>query len=131
MLGLLVGGLLPVQADFGIALPVSDPSHAQIHAHLAALAIEVGLQLLKDDLLVLVGNVRVVLDGFGIDAVLVLGSQLTFLHHLELGAVHMAHGALEALRNGLAFVDITADGANKFLHNDILPNLIFHLCILF
>ena len=57
VLGFLVGGLLPVQADLGIALTVSDPGHAQIHTHLAALAVEVGHELIEDVLLILLGDV--------------------------------------------------------------------------
>ena len=122
MLGFLVGGLLPVQTDLGVALPVGNASHAQVHTHLAALALEVGHQLLEDVLLVFLGNVGVVLHGLGVDAVLMLGGQLAFLHDLELGAVNAAHGALEAFGDELAFVDITANGAHKFLHNRFLQN---------
>ena len=122
MLGFLVGGLLPVQADLGVALPVGNAGHAQVHTHLAALALEVGHQLLKDVLLVFLGDVGVVLHGLGVDAVLMLGGQLAFLHDLELGAVNAAHGALEAFGDELAFVDITANGAHKFLHNRFLQN---------
>ena len=103
VLGFLVGGLLPVQADLGVALPVGNAGHAQIHADLAALALEVGHQLLEDVLLVFLGDVGVVLHGLGVDAVLMLGGQLAFLHDLELGAVNAAHGALEAFGDVFLF----------------------------
>ena len=58
VLRLFKGCLFPVQADLGIALAVRDARHAQVHAHLGALAVEVRLELLEDVLLVLVGDVR-------------------------------------------------------------------------
>ena len=117
VLSLFVSGLLPVQADLGVAFAVGDPGHAQVHTDLAALAVEVGLQLLQDISLVLSGDVGVVGNGLLIDAQLVLSGQLVILHDLELGTVHLADGALEVLRHGFAFVDITANGADKLLHN--------------
>ena len=125
MLGLLVGGLLPVQADLGVALPMGDPGHAQVHTHFAALTVEVGHELLEDILLVFLADVGVVLHGLGVDAVLMLGGQLGVGSQLlELGAVHLAHGALEALGDGFAFVNVAANGANKLLHTDYLQKII-------
>src|SRR5699024_4352330 len=93
-LGLLVGGLLPVQADLEIAVEVGDAGHAQVHADLGALAVKVGHELVKDELLVLVADVGVVLHGLGVDAVLVLSGQLGVGGHLlELGAGHLADRA--------------------------------------
>ena len=44
--------------------------HAQVHADLGALAVEVGHQLIEDELLVLLGDIGVRLDGLAVDAVL-------------------------------------------------------------
>src|SRR5699024_9291398 len=41
MLGLFIGSLLPVQADFGVALAMGHTGHSQVHANLGALALEV------------------------------------------------------------------------------------------
>ena len=95
VLGLLIGGLLPVEAHLGIALAMGDAGHAEVHADLGALAGEVGVELLQDVGLVGVADVGVILHGLGVDAVLMLGSQLALFHDLELGAVHLADGALE------------------------------------
>ena len=124
VLSLLVSSLLPVQAHLGIALPVCDPGHAQVHTYFAALAGEVGLQLLQDISLVGLGDVGVVPNGLFVDAELMLGSQLGGVHFLELGAVHMAHGALEAFGDLVPFVNVTADRANKLLHNKFLHNFV-------
>jgi len=124
VLGFFVGSLLPVQADFGIALPMGDASHAQVHTNLAALAGEVGLQLLQNPLLVGFGDVGVVGNGLLVDAQLMLGSQLGGIQLLELGAIHLADGALEIGGHFLAFVDVTANGADKLLHNHFLQILI-------
>ena len=125
VLSLFPGSLLPVQTHLGVALTMGNPGHAQVHTHFGALAVEVGHQLLEDELLVLLGDVGVVLHGLGVYAVLVLGSQLVGLHDLELGAVYLTYGALEALGDGLAFINITANGANKLLHNFFLLKVKF------
>ena len=91
---------------------------AQVHADLGALALEVGHQLVEDELLVFFADVGVVLNGLCVDAVLMLSSQLIGLHDLELGTVDLADGALEAFGHSLCFVNITANGANKLLHNN-------------
>src|SRR5699024_7397308 len=115
----LIGGLLPVQANLGIALAVGNAGHAQIHADLGALAVEVGHQLLEDVLLVLLADVGVILHSLGIDTVLVLSSQLHLaLHLIELGTGGLADRA--ELRGILPFVDITADRANPLLHSYFL-----------
>ena len=120
VLRLFIGGLLPVQADFGIALAVGNAGHAEIHTDLAALAGKVGLELIENVLLILVADVLVVLDGLGIDAVLVLGGQR-----------HLAGDLLELVRRGmadrafggrlLALIDITADGADELFHGSYIP----------
>jgi hypothetical protein len=125
MLSLFVSSLLPVQADLGIALAVSNAGHAQIHTDLAALAVEVGQQLIQDELLVLLGDVGVVLNGGFINAELVLSGQLGGVHYLELGAGNLAQGALEIGGHLVSFVDVTANGANKLFHKYFLQNFNF------
>ena len=56
MLSLFVSSLLPVQADLRIALSVGDSGHGKVHAHLRALALEVGAQVLHDILADALGN---------------------------------------------------------------------------
>ena len=114
MLGLLVGSLLPVQADLGIALAMSDASHGQVHTDLGALALKVGAQ---------VGN-DVLGDALHLgDAHDVLGSplELALLLLQEARAGNAALGALEILGQLVAveLFHITANGANK-LHDSIL-----------
>ena len=114
MLGLLVGSLLPVQADLGIALAMSDASHGQVHTDLGALALKVGAQ---------VGN-DVLGDALHLgDAHDVLGSplELTLLLLQETRTGNAALGALEVLGQLVAveLFHITANGANK-LHDSIL-----------
>ena len=48
VLGLLVGSLLPVQANLGVALAMSDASHGQVHTDLGALALKVSAQVGND-----------------------------------------------------------------------------------
>ena len=107
MLGLFVGRLLPVETDLGIALSVGDSRHCKIHADLAALACEVVSESLKD----LGINVFCNADNM-------LGSPSHALFLLdELLSGSAAEGALEALRNRIAFINITANGTYEF-HND-------------
>ena len=119
VLGFLMGGLLPVQADLRVALAVRNARHGQIHTDLGALALEVGSQTV-DDLLLHVGrNVRTERLA---DADNVLGSPgLLSLLLDELGAVDMAHRALD--RRLLAFVNVTTDTANPFFHSQIPPDV--------
>jgi hypothetical protein len=123
MLSLFIGGLLPIQADLGIALAVRNARHAEVHADFAALAVEVGHQLVKDILLVLFGDVRVVLHGLAVNAELVLGSELELtldlFEHIALG---VAHGALR--RSLGAFIDITANLAKPLFHNCYLHKVL-------
>ena len=118
MLGFLISGLLPVEADLGIALTVSDPGHAQIHTHLAALAVEVGHELIEDVLLILLGDVGVVLHGLCIDAELVLSSQLQLALDLFKRILGVADGALDGSLGTL--INITANLADPLLHSYIL-----------
>ena len=119
VLGFLVRGLLPVQADLRVALAVRHARHGQIHTDLGALALEVGSQTV-DDLLLHVGrNVRAERLAHADD---VLGSPgLLSLLLDELGAVNMAHRALD--RRLLAFVNVTTDTANPFFHSQIPPDV--------
>jgi hypothetical protein len=48
--------------------------------------------------------------------------QLAFFHDLELGAGDTAQGALEISGHLIGFVNITANGADKLLHNIFLQN---------
>ena len=48
VIGLLEGGLTIVHAYLGVALAHGDTRHGQVHAHLRALAVEVGTQVLDD-----------------------------------------------------------------------------------
>ena len=122
MLSLFIGGLLPVQADLRIALAVGDAGHAEGHADLRALAAEVGLELVEDELLVLFGN-AVELRA---DAEFMLGRELQIaLDDLELLAGNTADRALEAFGQLIAFINITADGADILLHNKILLKCYF------
>ena len=110
VLGLLVGGLLPVQADLGIALAVSDAGHGEIHTDLGALALEVGAQV-SDDVLGDLGKLahaHDVLSGPGHIAV----------HLGEAVAGDAALGALETLGQLIAveLLNVTANGANE-LHD--------------
>ena len=90
-----------------------DASHAQVHAHFGALAVEIGFQLIEDELLVLVGDGLVVLHGFGVDAVFMLGGKLLLAFELlERACRSVAHGAFRG-RLG-AFVDVTAYAADPF-----------------
>ena len=120
MLSLFKGSLLPVQADFGIALAMGNACHTKVHAHLRALALEIRHQLLKNVLLILFADVSVVLHGFSINAVLMLGSQLCSLGHLfELGSGNTADRAL--LGRGGTLGNITTNCANPFFHNTYPP----------
>ncbi len=114
----LESGLLPVQADLGIALAVGDAGHGQIHADLGALALEVGAQALDDLLLDLGGDIRAELLA---DADDVLGSPAHLsLLFFELAAGDLADGA--ELGGIVALMDVTAYGANPFCHRiDLLP----------
>ena len=114
VLGLLVGSLLPVQADLGIALAMSDASHGQVHTDLRALALKVGAQ---------VGN-DVLRDTLHLgDAHDVLGGplELALLLLQETRTGNAALGALKILGQLVAveLFHITANGANK-LHDSIL-----------
>jgi hypothetical protein len=59
-----------------------------------------------------------------------LGGQLALFHHLELGTGDFAQGALEIGGHFSSFVDITANGANKLLHNNFLQIMFFHFSFL-
>ena len=111
MLGLLVSGLLPVQADLGIALAMSNASHGQVHTNLAALALKVGAQVVNDVLgdLGELANADDVLGSPGHLGVALLD---------EAVAGDAALGALEIGGQLLAveLLNVTANGAYK-LHD--------------
>ena len=123
VLRFFVSRLLPVQADLGITLAVRDARHAEVHTDLAALAVEVGHQLLEDILLVLLGDVGVVLHGLAVNAELVLGGELQLtldlFEHIALG---VAHGALRGSLG--AFIDITANLAKPLFHSYYLHKVL-------
>ena len=48
VLGLFIGGFLPVESDFRIAFAVRNTRHRQIHAYFGAFALEVLAQTLDD-----------------------------------------------------------------------------------
>ena len=115
-------GLYWEKADLRITLAVGDAGHAEIHADLGALAAEVGLELVEDELLVLLGD-AVELRA---DAELMLGRELhRALDDLELLAGDAADRALEAFGQLIAFINITADGADILLHDKILLKCYF------
>ena len=96
------------QANFGIAFPMGNAGHGQIHAHFGALALEVGAQIGNDVL----GNT------FG-DADHMFRRPSLFLdHQLELGSGRLALRTLGG--SFFALVHITADHANELSHYDIL-----------
>ena len=112
VLSLFPGGLLPVQADLGIALAVSGTGHSQIHTDLSALAGEVLPQALLDLLGGVLGHA---------DDMLSSPAHLAAGLLNELGAGALAQGADKALGH-IAFVNIAADGADILLHKNIPPN---------
>ena len=120
MLGLFVGRLLPVEAYLGITLSVSDSCHCKIHTDLAALAREVVSETLKDLGIDVLCNADNVLGGPGHAFVLLD----------KLGAVSSAEGALEALRNRIAFINITANGTYEFHSNFSFSFLRFLFCFI-
>ena len=110
MLGLLEGVALERVRDLGIALALRLTAHREVHADLRALAREVHAETLHD---LLVQTLR------GTDDVLARPGHLAFGGLLEkLGAGAAALRA--AVGGGVAFVDVTADGANKLLHASLL-----------
>ena len=119
VLGLLKAGLLPVQADLGIALAVRDARHCKVHADLGALALEVCSQALDDLIAHLFGNIRAELLA---DADNMLRCPAhAFLLLDELGTGNLALGA--ELRGSISLVNITAYGANPFLHSKFPPQV--------
>ena len=108
MLSLFIGGLLPVEADFRIALAMRDARHRQIHTNLAALAREVRTQAVDDLLRAALSYADHMLSRPGALALL-------------LDKLARRHAALRALlRRVLAFPNITANRANPLFHNRFL-----------
>ena len=112
VLRFLMGGLFPIQADLGIALPMGHAGHGQIHANLGAFAGEVGAQTVDDLLLDLSGDICAKLMA---DAHHMLGGpgHIGLLLY-KLGAGDAALGTL--LRGLLAFMNITAHRTYPFFH---------------
>ena len=100
VLGLFIGGLLPISADLRITLPIGNAGHAQIHTDLGALALEVGAQVSLDVVGRIGGYAEHMLGG--------VGSALFHLDELLTG--NAAQGALEALGDCVALKDVTANG---------------------
>ena len=119
VLGLLKAGLLPVQTDLGITLAVRDARHRKIHTDLGALALEVCSQALDDLIAHLFGNIgtKLLADA---DNMLRCPAH-AFLLLDELGTGNLALGA--ELRGSISLVNITAYGANPFLHSKFPPQV--------
>ena len=105
MLCLFVSGFFPVQADLGVTFTVGNAGHRQIHADFGALAVEVLSQTLDD------AGIHALCNA---DHMLGCPGLLTG-HFVELGSGSLADGAL--LGSLDTFVNITADGAYKLLHD--------------
>ena len=94
--------------DFRIAFTISLAAHSEVHADFGALAREVLAKAFEDARINVLGNA---------DAMLICERHLTALLN-ELGCRSMADRALS--RSCFAFVNITANRANKLFHNDSL-----------
>ena len=116
MLGLFQTGLLPVHADFGITLAVGNSGHGQVHANLSALAFKVGLQGGDDLCLDFLGHVSAKLLAYT-DNMLGSPDHVSLLLG-ELGAGDLALGA--ELGGSISLMNVTAYGANPFLHCNFL-----------
>ena len=110
VLGLFERVALEGLGDLGIALALGDAGHRQVHADLAALAVEVLAQTVQNALVNVLGDADHVLAG---------PDQLGSLNReLRAGAL-----AERALRRGLvAFVDVAADRADILLHLLVSPS---------
>ena len=107
MLGLFIGSLLPVQADLGITLAVSYAGHGQIHADLAAFAVEVGAEAFDDLGIYALSNAYHVLGGPAL---------FVFFYGHEFVLARLADGAeFGGLRS---FVYITANCATELHINN-------------
>ena len=109
VLGLFPGIALEGLGYFGITLAVGLAAHGQIHAHLGALAHEVVVEVFDHFLVAALGHADFVLGHEGETAL--LGE------FLELGGGNAAHGALFGCV--VAFVNVTANGADEFLFHDV------------
>ena len=92
-------------SHFGITFAVSLTAHGQIHTYFCAFAHEVVVEVLNHFIVATFGNAESVLC-YEVEATL-------FGQFLKLAGGNFAHGAL--LRGFGTFVDITTDGADKFL----------------
>ena len=105
MLGLLPGGLLPVQADLRITLAVRHTRHRKVHADLGALTGKVHAQPFDDLRVDALRHADNMLGRPGFSA---------GFHFLELIGACFA-GRTEG-RRGVSLVDIAADCAYKLFH---------------
>lgn len=72
-----------------------DACHAKIHTNLGALTIEVCFQLIEDEFLVFIADIRIILNGFVIDSELMLCSKCKLaLYFLELVCANVANRTL-------------------------------------
>ena len=105
MLGLFISNALVSFANLGVALAVCLAAHGKIHANLCALTHKVCTQIFHDILFYALGNA---------DPMLV--SPCHFACDLiELFTGRLADGA--ELRRFFSLVNITANAANKLLHD--------------
>ena len=108
MFGLLERIALESLGHFGITLAVGLARHCQIHAHLAALAVEVCVQVLYHLLVATLGHAH-----------LMLGDELKQSFRVKFFELALGCAADRAfLRSFRTLVDVTAYHADKFLvHN--------------
>ena len=113
MLGLLMGGLLVVEADLGIALTEGDARHREVHADLGALAVEVGAEVLDDVL----GDALSLADAD--DMLGSPGELALLLGEAGAGALALRADVVGGELVSVVLLDVTAHGADK-LHSCFL-----------
>ena len=106
VLGLLESVALPGLGDLGVALAVSDAAHSQVHADLAALAVEVLAQTLLDFLGNILGDADDMLGHVGVVLLLNKFGCRGLADRAELGNRTLS--------------DITTNGANVLRHKNCL-----------
>jgi len=104
-----VSCLFPVETDFRIAFAVCNASHCKVHTYFGAFAFKVSLKACDD--------VSVYALSYAYN-VFSCPSQLGFVHFYELFSGNLALRTF--FRSAVAFVDVTAYCALKFLHFQIL-----------
>ena len=118
MLSFFVSCFFPIQTNLRITFTMCHARHSQIHAHLAALAVEVHTQTLDDFRIDALGNTHNVLGS---------PSHFTFLLN-KLGSRRLTDRA--ELRSSLTLVHITTNSANKLRHNLFPPALLYFCCFI-